>query len=115
MILYELNQSGYANLPKMTKAEIQKAKESFQEADIIASKYFALICNELRYYTLFCNKRNCPYWHEQVFDEVVSLLQELGELKSIEVNEQMVEFWVAKDGECHMYALFNYDRGVIEL
>lgn len=116
MNLYELNQPSYNSLPKMTKAEIERMRMKIHDCqDMDIPKYYMLVCNELRYYTLFHNKSNELFWSDKLLDEVLDVVQELGELKAIEVDGGMIEFWVSKNGECHMYAFFDYDRGVIEV
>ena len=118
MNLYELNQAGYAALPTMTKEEIISKKDAifnFMSGDNLGS-YYMLLCNELRYYTLFDVYR--PFGKiitGSMVDEILEIIISLGELKAIEVNSSMIEFWVLKDNECHMYAFFNYDNGVIQL
>lgn len=117
MNLYELNQSGYQSLPKMTDAEIEKKREDIWRF-LLANKgsYYMLVCNELKYYTLFSNYRpGMVVIKNPMIDTILEIVEDLGVLKAIEVNESMIEFWVSKDDECHMYAFFNYDRGVVKL
>lgn len=113
MTLYEFNQAGYLSMRKMTKKELQdKSKDIQKFIDNNKGKYFMLVCNELKYYTLF---HTDPKKIFPITTELLSIVIELGDLKAIEINDSMVEFWIQKDGECHMYAFFNYDRGVIEV
>lgn len=66
MTLYELNQAGYASLPKMTKAELDTAKE-----DIITflrshdSQYYMMLNHDNKYFTLFVYEDgiNIEKWH----------------------------------------------------
>lgn len=115
MKLYELNQSGYYSLPKMTKAEIETAKEKIDKflLDNIGG-FFMLLCNELHYYTILYLANINFDTKKEMIDELFQLLQQLGTLKAVEVNDSMVEFWVSNGDECHMYAFFNYDQGVIK-
>ena len=117
MNLYELNQSGYNSLPKMTKAEIERAKEKVLEfVNYLPNNggFYMFLCNELRYYTMFA-LQFLPNSKTNMVDTLFELTQSLGTLKAVEVDSGMVEFWISKDGECHMYAFFNYDEGVIKL
>lgn len=114
MTLYELNQAGYASLPKMTKAELKKAKEdivNFLESH--SSNYYMMLNHDNNYYTLFTykNDRNV----NALTEEVISIAKSLGELKSIEVNGDMLEIWILYNNKCDMYALFNYEKGVIQV
>lgn len=114
MNLYELNQSGYNSLPKMAKAEIEAAKFKIRDSfDIDLSRYFMLVCNELHYYTLF--HMNTQLHGAELINELFNIVKDLGQLKAVEVTDSMVEFWISRDGECHMYAFFDYDRGVVEI
>lgn len=114
MNLYELNQSGYQSLPKMTKTEIESAKAKIRESfDLDQFNYTMLVCNELHYYTLFC--KTTQFWSMDLMNELFEIAKDLGQLKAVEITDSMVELWISKDGECHMYAFFDYDRGVIEV
>lgn len=117
MNLYELNQAGYASLPNMTSKAKRKAKNNifaFLEKNNL-SKYFMILNNEIRYYTVYTYANNY-YKPDEMAEEMMSVMEELGSLKSVEVTDNMVEFWITgKDGVCRMYACFPYDRGVIEV
>lgn len=114
MNLYEFNQAGYNSLPKMTSVEIHKKLEQIKEfLHDNDGEYFMLVCNELKYYTLFHSTH--VDWIRELIQEMIGVVKSLGTLKAIEINDSMIEFWVEKNGECHMYAFFNYDRGVIEV
>ena len=123
MTLYELNQAGYNSLPKMSKSAIDAKRlelidwfEGFlnEVGDTDDAIYFMLLNNERHYYTIFA-------WMEDsanvLAKEVLSIVQDLGTLKSIEKNDNGAwEFWVTlPDATTHAYLLFNYTQGVIEL
>lgn len=120
MTLYELNQAGYNSLPKMSKSAIDAKRlelidwfEGFLD-EVGDTIYFMLLNNERHYYTIFA-------WMEDsanvLAKEVLSIVQDLGTLKSIEKNDNGAwEFWVTlPDATTHAYLLFNYTQGVIEL
>lgn len=114
MNLYEFNRAGYNSLPNMKDSDIESKKEEILNHWCGNGYYFMLVCNELHYYTLFTN------FHENSLtannlDEIFFEIDLLGDLKGIEIQDTMIEFWISKNNECHMYAFFNYDRGVIEL
>ena len=114
MILYELNQAGYASLPKMTKAELEKAKENIITfLDSHDSSYYMMLNHDNKYYTLFTyiDKRD----KDKMALEIISVAKSLGELKSIEVNGDILEIWILYNNKCDMYALFNYEKGVIQV
>ena len=104
MTLYELNKSAYASLPDITD-EQKEIAEHIIERFIAESNedYFMLLNNELHYYTIF---------HWVVIDSLSY------HIKSIERtnDETAIEVWLTtQDNECHMFLLFGYTNGVIEL
>ena len=112
MTLYELNQAGYSSLPDMTYADIlNNIKEISKYLDKHPSKYYALLNNDLRYYTLFAIVSN----PSDLLPEIISIVTSLGKIKSIEATDSMVEFWIEYKDECHMFAFFDYDNGVVEI
>ena len=114
MTLYELNQAGYASLPKMTKAELEKAKENIVTfLDVHNSSYYMMSNHDNKYYTLFTyiDKKD----KDRMALEIISVAKSLGELKSIEVNGDILEIWILYNNKCDMYALFNYEKGVIQV
>lgn len=112
MTLYEFNQAGYLSLPTMTKEDIEAdfpMLVSFAENHW--GEYYMLLNNDLHYYTLF-------HWRDNgvqvLVEELLDIVQSLGELKAIEVNDNdAVEFWIKNDNVCNMYVFFNCGRGVI--
>ena len=114
MTLYELNQAGYNSLPAMTEQELNKAKEEIlQYLTTFDGDYYVLLSNEKRYYTLFTYTEKHKYYN--MANEILSIASELGELKAIERNGDIIEFWVSSGDNCNMYALLSYDQGVIKV
>lgn len=115
MNLYEFNKLGYASLPKMTKVEIEKAKEDILEfLSIHSSNYYMMLNHDQKYFTVFTYKDK-RIEREKMAEEMISVAKSLGTLKSIEVNGDILEFWIQHDKECIMYATFEYEKGVIEV
>lgn len=70
MTLYELNQAGYASLPKMTKAELEKAKGNIITfLDSNDSRYYMMLNHDNKYFTLFTyeNDVNKNKWQARLF------------------------------------------------
>ena len=106
----ELDEMGYQKYD--TKTEIKEAIENIKTyAKDNDGKFFMLLCNELKYYTVFV-KDNGRY---EMSNEVIECAAELGKLKSVSIDENgAVELWVQPDGdEPHVMYFFNYDKGVI--
>lgn len=115
MTLYEMNQLGYANLSTMNKQEVRAS--AIKVADFLKShdsKYYMMLNAEGRYYTLYVYKDVC-HSPEKMAAEMIDVAQSLGNLKAIEIHDDMVEFWIENLSVCSMYAVFNYDQGVIEV
>lgn len=113
MNLYEFNQAGYASLPKMTKAEIEKAKEEIiRFLKSHDSNFYMMLNHDTRYFTLFTYKTKS---YSNMAKEMISIAKSLGQLKSIEINGDIIEFWIQYEGKCNMYAVFDYQRGVIQV
>ena len=114
MTLYEMNQIAYNKLPKMPKAEIRRATEKLEqfltEHD---SKYYMMLNVDGRYYTVYTY--NQEHDVKKMAFEMIDVAKTLGILKGIEVQDDMVEFWIQQDKTCSMYAMFDYTQGVIEV
>lgn len=126
MTMYELNQANYHNLPKMSKSQVETARDKIikwldhmdETLPSIENLYLMLLNNESHYYTVFNWSCAGISTSSQVADEILSIAKDLGTLKSIEKtnNDQAFEFWITgQDAVTRMYALFNYTEGVIEL
>lgn len=125
MTLYELNQAGYAAMPKMAKSKIIEKQDKVSEwlKDIVKTYdsetniYFMLLNNDLHYYTLFNWLASGGGTDDTVAREIFSIVKDLGTLKSIELNDDGAwEFWITSpDATTNVYCLFDYTRGVIEV
>ena len=77
---------------------------------------YMLLCRELNYYTVFQRQFNAAT-HENFGDVVIECLENLGDIKSIELTEtkDAIEAWIVDPNEHEAYVvyLFNYDQGVI--
>ena len=124
MTLYELNQAGYAAMPKMAKSKVEASKRDieFWLADVSTNYeggniYFILLNNDLHYYTLFNWREDQGGTIYDLATEIFSIIKDLGTLKSIELNDNGAwEFWITSpDATTNAYYLFDYTRGVIEV
>ena len=116
MKAYELNQIGYASVPALTDEELAKSEKLIKEfLKNNPSKYYLVLNNDVRYYTFYTWKNEFKF--NEMAHEILDIMLELGEIKSIEKSEvaSAIEFWVMYRGECHMFLLFNYENGVVEV
>lgn len=112
--LYELNQGAITSLPELNEEEILAAKALIKNyLDPSNFSYYMLLSNEKRYYTVF-NIGLCSTLFPKPEDEIIDCLRELGQIKSIEINNDAIECWVTESDTSYVYYLFNYDKGVIK-
>lgn len=118
MTIYELNQINYGKLPPLSETDLAAADQTI--ADFLnwhRANYYMLLNHELRYFTLF-HQESAQFRHI-TRDNILAILQELGEIKSIEKtsDEMALECWVTLNNDpedTHAFVLFDYDRGVVE-
>lgn len=114
--LLELNQAIVNQLPAYTDEQVQEAKQvifQYSRRDYANARYFMLLSNELKYYTIFGMKSGvlCP----MLEDEVIGCLQDLGTIKSIAKNDNgAVECWITTDNNSYPLYFFDYSKGVIQ-
>lgn len=120
MNLYEFNQQGYDQMPDYNHDDLKCAKKTIEEwlNTNLSTKYYAFICNELRYYTIFVHHgRN--YSTRTAANEILDVASSLGAIKEVasSYDKNGIEIWIKSnfDDKTHMYLLFNYDKGVIDL
>lgn len=76
--------------------------------------YYLLLCNELKYYTVFIS--GCGDSKPTLSKELYSCLDNIGQIKSIEVSEDglALEIWITNEDDSYCMYFFNYDMGVIK-
>ena len=110
--VYDMNKQIISQMPAMTDEQIQAGTATITEfISSIGGKYYMLLCNELKYYTVFV-KDNGQY---VMPEEVIACANQCGTLKSVSLDENgAVEIWIQdSEGEPHVMYFFNYDAGVI--
>ncbi|MCM1219542.1 MAG: hypothetical protein NC548_34105 [Lachnospiraceae bacterium] len=117
MQLSELNQYGYSALPDMTEFDTAK-KEVAQYLQDHPADHYLFVNFARRSVTMF--ERSFYGTKDAVYTakEMINLARTFGQVKAIEVANDggMVEFWILEPDEvCRMYALFDYDQGVIKI
>lgn len=83
------------------------------------AKFYMLLNNGQRYYTLFFWKHKDRKGEKvnKLASEITDIVTELGPVKDIVKNEinGALEFWVDYKGEPTIFVLFDYTRGVVEI
>ncbi len=115
--LYELNQGAVTGLPPMGEDAIKTVKQ--QIATFVFnqdSKYFMLLNNERKYYTVFITgyDTETDFNYPKIEDEIIECLQYQGELKDVSNVPGGMEFWITSENASYVYYLFNYGGGVIK-
>lgn len=115
--LYDVNKMVVPNLPDLTDEQLEEATKLIADFVPEKSKYWMLLNNERKYYTVFClaDDRGISL-APKIEDEIIECLKEQGSIKSIEkIDDSTIEAWVAnqEDETAYVYYLFNYDKGVI--
>lgn len=120
--VYELNKNSYAQLPPLTKEQIDWSIDNILAPYIESGKkYFMLLCHEYHYYTLYelTHRNIMNQIGKKTAKDVVDLIQtDLGDLYDITTNDDgVIEIWVKNydDKEMHAYFFFPYDKGVVEI
>lgn len=113
--LYELNKTAVAQLPVLTKEQLNEKAELFQQMHHrFFNTFYMLYGREINYFTLFA--KNAFAESEEKFSEAVyDCLSNIGPIHSIgETEDGAIEFWVAiNDNEATCLYLFPYDQGVV--
>ena len=115
MSLYDLNKSLISQMPALTLEQIIRQKETVVDPFLttVDSDYYMLLCNELKYYTIFNVNINLT---GPIGEELFACLYEFcDEIKSIEKTEDgcAIEIWFTKDEETYVMYFFDYAGGVI--
>ena len=120
MNMYDINKQVITQMPCLTIEELEEKADTLitEYQNEQKASYYMMLCNDLKYYTLF---------HIDEFDggsllscfpnEVLScLISFTDDIKAIDFTEDRsaIEIWFSKDEEIYVMYLFNYDAGVIE-
>ena len=134
MNLYEFNQMGMQNFPKLTEKELEDYKSEFYDWYDYnkENKYFMLLNRENNYYTIFQIQSSeiMVDIKNTLFKEAVECIKYFGDINDIDyatsTNKECIEFWVIpnqndkeetedkKDAPI-MFLMFPYDAGVIKI
>ena len=83
------------------------------DADQPEHNYWALICWDRRYITIF---HHDDYSNEELSDIFMEVIENLGEIKDITVNEDTwtAEIWITNNEGTYCYIFFDYKQGIID-
>ncbi|MEG0153061.1 hypothetical protein [Clostridium sp.] len=107
--LHDLNQTIVAQLKEIPQEEKDLLIQTIEDVIKKGKKYFMLLSNEKRDYTIF---NMVSTNHRKVVEEIMEILENRGKIKDFELTASgALEVWVGST----FYALFPYDLGVIEV
>lgn len=115
MNLYEMNKTIVTQLPKISKKELAAGRSKIRELSAEGS-YFMLLCNDLKYYTIFHKVSDNT---ELIEDLVIECITDCNlDIKSInypdEENKNAIEIWTQYEEDVYVMYFFNYDGGIVE-
>ena len=118
MTLYQFNQNIMSSQPALSGDGVRKGQLEFfdwisKQPD--TPKFYMLLCSELNYYTVF--HINDKATKEDFWNELYDIAKELGTLKAMEIDSGCFSIWAdwPQDNISHLFYLFPYDRGVVEV
>lgn len=117
MSLYELNKNIISQLPVITEEGIDIAASLIEDYRTTTdNKYYAMICREYGYYTMF-NTKETPAELPNLSTGVFECLSNVGEVITINRDESdmAIEIWVRAKDDVFYFILFGYDQGVVTI
>lgn len=113
--LYDLNKNIISQLNPLTSNEITVKMDLIKDYyNKTNNNYHMLLCRDFNYYTIFTYDSMMSF--PSFSGAVCTIITELGEVYSIEINDDgVMEIWIKPTGEESPYAfyLFPYDAGVV--
>lgn len=130
MTLYEFNQMGMMNFPKLTEEQLENCKSEFFDwyQNNKQNKYFMLLNKENSYYTIFQIQTSEMLMDVKamMFKEMVECVKTFGDITDIDystsTNKECIEVWIKptateedENPQPIMFLMFPYDEGVIKI
>lgn len=111
--LYDLNKSALTSAKEINVLEAIEQQYENLTKFFTNGKYFMLLCNELKDYTIFCLTTQKKIQNAK--EELQVCIENRGELLALDPTEDGIAFeiWMRIDGEIYVYYLFPYDEAVI--
>lgn len=115
MPLYEINKNLINQFPPYEEEKLKDLEERINTwAKEFNNVYFMLLCNELKYYTLFAKAEIPPIDFSSLGAGINELFFESGkQIVSDENCKDHFEIWAKSNNETNVFLLFPYDLGVV--
>ncbi len=115
--LYDINKNIFAQLDPLTDDGLRQAHstvykflgESMKDE---VNDYWALMCWERQYITIFHHSK---FGEEELSDVFMEIIENLGDVKDVYDNGNgALEVWITNEIDTYCYLFFNYKVGVVE-
>lgn len=113
MNLYDMNKQFVAQMKEMSdEVRDEKLEEIQKWIEETKNDFYMLLCNELKYYTIFGIHDEAP---SNFPDMMIECVKNIGKLKAIDRTEDefAYEMWIEVEDEPHVFYFFPYDQGVV--
>ena len=122
MSLYDINQNIFAQLDPMSDEALRQVHAQVfkflgDTMEDVNNNYWALICWERNYVTIFRDNNDLRYTPEgeEISDVFMEIIEGLGDVKDVSENGQgALEIWITDDTGTYCYLFFNYNNGIVE-
>jgi hypothetical protein len=113
MTAYDINKQVIAQLPPLTKIELDAARTTIMDyVNANPQTFYMLLCRELNYYTVLMRDPPNAVLRDTVDTVLIECAQCVGEIKAIDFVDGAIEIWVTNPDDTYAMYLFGYDRGV---
>lgn len=117
--VYEINKNLMRREEKLSKPAFANKLKLVKNFFLKNGKYFMLLCNDCKDYTVFVMEGKTDESGEQAIKDLKECLVNRGETLSIDYapgDQNAFEIWIRDDSsEPFCYYLFPYDNAVIEV
>lgn len=111
MNLYDLNKQIMSQMEPWDIERWEQAEKDIDEWEKnIQAKYYMMLAREKNYYTIFTDD---GYEFHGLGAAVRECLEFVGDVVSIEIKEDAIEFWIKELNDAYCMYLFNYEEGVV--
>lgn len=115
--LYDINKNIFAQLDPLTDDGLRQAHSTVYKflgdsMEDEVNDYWALICWERQYVTIFHHSK---FGEEELSDVFMEIIENLGDVKDVYDNGNgALEIWITNEIDTYCYLFFNYKVGVVE-
>ena len=116
--VYEINKNLMRREEKLSRPAFANKLKLVKNFFLKNSKYFMLLCNDQKDYTVFVMENLTDEAGDKVIQDFKECLINRGETLSIDYapgDQNAFEIWIRIDEEPCCYYLFPYDNAVIEV